>query len=440
MDPFSGAMIGYKVGKFGAELWWGTHQDNINQAQGLVEDFENSGAVNYAYIKKAESLLEQVPSDEKDYIVAMQNYLLAICYYYEQMYHASLRCLNIVSDFKIGTFTACAETLADIQNEATIIRTIVLETINAKSNTDDSLDDCFEHEEEDVDEHESFYQCYSAFINDEYDDIDVFLEQLDILILESPNEYSDLSLLGAVACLDKILKIYEEHWAERDVCDIYDFREDLSEYIISGIEYINNVKCSCSNSKSNEIKIVDYCLNAHFNKAIQRDDENDEIADCSEDISGNLFSDEYIKALYEQTVRYINSFWLKDEEFDEDTEKMDVLKNEDEDKSLTDGEHEYLSEYKEIIAEGKISERDYRFLLKIKHSNGISDERAKELENFAAQSSLSKNEQEYLDEYKDIIQSGTMTERDKRYLNKIKVSNGISDSRAIELEKMIKSK
>ena len=119
MDPFSGAMIGYKVGKFGAELWWGTHQDNINQAQGLVEDFENSGAVNYAYIKKAESLLEQVPSDEKDYIVAMQNYLLAICYYYEQMYHASLRCLNIVSDFKIGTFTACAETLADIQNEAT---------------------------------------------------------------------------------------------------------------------------------------------------------------------------------------------------------------------------------------------------------------------------------------------------------------------------------
>ena len=302
------------------------------------------------------------------------------------------------------------------------------------------LVNCFEHEEEDVDEHEGFYQCYSAFINDEYDDIDVFLEQLDILILECPNEYSNLSLLGAVACLDKILKIYKAHWAERDNCDIDDFRKEFSEYICSGIEYINNVKCSCSNSKSNEIKKVDYCLNAHFNKAIQRDDENDEIVDCSEDISGNLFPDEYIKALYEQTVRYINSFWLKDEEFDEATEKMDVLKNEDEDKSLTDGEHEYLSEYKEIIAEGKISERDYRFLLKIKHSNGISDERAKELENFAAQSSLSKNEQEYLDEYKDIIQSGTMTERDKRYLNKIKVSNGISDSRAIELEKMIKSK
>lgn len=46
-------------------------------------------------------------------------------------------------------------------------------------------------------------------------------------------------------------------------------------------------------------------------------------------------------------------------------------------------ELEYLKEYREMSAEGPISDRDRRYLEKIKETNGISDERAAELEAMA---------------------------------------------------------
>lgn len=46
-------------------------------------------------------------------------------------------------------------------------------------------------------------------------------------------------------------------------------------------------------------------------------------------------------------------------------------------------ELEYLKEYREMSAEGPISDRDRRYLEKIKEANGISDERAAELEAMA---------------------------------------------------------
>ena len=49
--------------------------------------------------------------------------------------------------------------------------------------------------------------------------------------------------------------------------------------------------------------------------------------------------------------------------------------------SLTPEEQEYLTEYKEIIAEGEVSEREQRFLDKLRKANGISEERAAEIEN-----------------------------------------------------------
>ena len=104
--------------------------------------------------------------------------------------------------------------------------------------------------------------------------------------------------------------------------------------------------------------------------------------------------------------------------------------------SYTEGEIEYLNEYKEMVADGEISERDRRFLNKIMNANGITPERAKELEASLAAPSLTKEEQEYLDEYREIIAEGTISPRDQRYLDKLKQTNGISESRAEELEAM----
>lgn len=104
--------------------------------------------------------------------------------------------------------------------------------------------------------------------------------------------------------------------------------------------------------------------------------------------------------------------------------------------SITQEEQEYLNEYKEIIADGEISDRDRRFWEKIKNANGINDKRARELEDMLT-AKLSFEEQEYLDEYREMILDGEISPRDQRFLNKLKVTNGISDERASELEKLV---
>lgn len=68
--------------------------------------------------------------------------------------------------------------------------------------------------------------------------------------------------------------------------------------------------------------------------------------------------------------------------------------------------------------------------------NGISDARTIELENSCI-IHLSPEEQEYLNEYKEIVADGEFSERDRRYLAKIMQMNGITEKRAKELENMV---
>ena len=108
--------------------------------------------------------------------------------------------------------------------------------------------------------------------------------------------------------------------------------------------------------------------------------------------------------------------------------------------SGTDGllaeEQEYFDELKDMISDGCISDRDRRFLEKIKKANGITDKRAKELEEML-NPKLTPGEEEYLAEYKEVILEGSISDRDRRYLEKIKKANGISEQRARELEKLV---
>lgn len=108
--------------------------------------------------------------------------------------------------------------------------------------------------------------------------------------------------------------------------------------------------------------------------------------------------------------------------------------------SPTDGllaeEQEYFDELKDMISDGCISDRDRRFLEKIKKANGITDKRAKELEEML-NPKLTPGEEEYLAEYKEVILEGSISDRDRRYLEKIKKANGISEQRASELEKLV---
>lgn len=104
---------------------------------------------------------------------------------------------------------------------------------------------------------------------------------------------------------------------------------------------------------------------------------------------------------------------------------------------LSGGEVEYYNELKACLDDfGTISERERRLLDKIRKLNGISSERANEIEESLRQKELSPEEQEYLNEYKEIIADGDISDRERRFLNKLKIMNGISDERAHELENL----
>lgn len=105
---------------------------------------------------------------------------------------------------------------------------------------------------------------------------------------------------------------------------------------------------------------------------------------------------------------------------------------------LTSEEEEYMTELKEILADGEISPRERRLLERIRIQCGISEERAVTLEQSLASLQLTAEEQEYLDEYKEIAADGEITEKERRLLDKILRLNGISQERAREIEASVR--
>lgn len=102
-------------------------------------------------------------------------------------------------------------------------------------------------------------------------------------------------------------------------------------------------------------------------------------------------------------------------------------------------EQEYIDELKACFADdGMISDRERRLLDKLRKSLGISEERAKELEVMCNPNVLTPEEQEYADEIKVCLEDdGVISERERRLLTKLSNSLGIPKERALEIEKMV---
>lgn len=105
--------------------------------------------------------------------------------------------------------------------------------------------------------------------------------------------------------------------------------------------------------------------------------------------------------------------------------------------SVSENEQEYLEEIKACLADdGTISDRERRILNRLRDSLGISEQRAKELE-YSLNKGLTDDEKEYLDALKDSLIDGVINNRERRLLDKLRASLGISEARAKELEKSI---
>jgi hypothetical protein len=101
-------------------------------------------------------------------------------------------------------------------------------------------------------------------------------------------------------------------------------------------------------------------------------------------------------------------------------------------------EEEYLEYYVDILADyGEIGQRERKRLEKDRVRLGISEARAKELEAGWENSTLSKEEKEYLEEFKEMLEDyGSISDRERKRLEKNRLRLGISKSRAAEIEKM----
>lgn len=106
--------------------------------------------------------------------------------------------------------------------------------------------------------------------------------------------------------------------------------------------------------------------------------------------------------------------------------------------SLTEEEVEYLNELKACLEEdGKISSKERRLLNRLRERLGITEERAEALEASLLKPQITEEEQEYLDEYKACIEEGELSPKEIRLLNRLRMSLGISEDRAKELEAFI---
>lgn len=102
---------------------------------------------------------------------------------------------------------------------------------------------------------------------------------------------------------------------------------------------------------------------------------------------------------------------------------------------LSAAEQKYKEEVLFVLEDGVIGDAERRLLERKRQKFGISEERAKLIEEICTPS-LSEEEKEYIEIYKDMLEDGEISERRRKILNKEAESLGISQSRAVELEAM----
>jgi len=108
--------------------------------------------------------------------------------------------------------------------------------------------------------------------------------------------------------------------------------------------------------------------------------------------------------------------------------------------SKNNNEEEYLNQLKELMIEGgeELSPRERKMLDRVRESLGISVERAKELEASLLNPHLTEEEQQYLDTVKEFLSDESeLTPRERKMLDRIRESLGINEERGREIESMV---
>ena len=103
---------------------------------------------------------------------------------------------------------------------------------------------------------------------------------------------------------------------------------------------------------------------------------------------------------------------------------------------LSKSEQEYLENIKEFYSDdAEITPRERKMLDRIRQSLGISEERGFELE-ASLKPQLTEDEREYLEMYREYAKKGEITEKERRRLDKFAIALEIDEYRKSELESL----
>ena len=89
---------------------------------------------------------------------------------------------------------------------------------------------------------------------------------------------------------------------------------------------------------------------------------------------------------------------------------------------------------KDLLENGDISDRERRMLDRLHQSFGISEQRAAELEASLQKPQLTEDDREYLDMYREYAEEGAITEKIRNRLDRFASALGISPERVKQLE------
>ena len=103
---------------------------------------------------------------------------------------------------------------------------------------------------------------------------------------------------------------------------------------------------------------------------------------------------------------------------------------------LTSEEQEYVDALKEYLSDGEISERERKMLDRVRKALGITEDRAAQLESGLNQPTLSDDEKEYLEAYREYIVDGAIDDKSRKRLEIFRKGLGLSEERAKEMEQM----
>lgn len=112
--------------------------------------------------------------------------------------------------------------------------------------------------------------------------------------------------------------------------------------------------------------------------------------------------------------------------------------NEDKDSpsNLTEQEQEYLDEFKAVLEDGEIGPRERKSLERARVRLGISEARAAEIEASVSAPKLTDEEKAYLAEVKAVLEDGEIGPRERKSLERTRNRLGISEEKAKEIEKL----